>query len=82
VAIAVNGEGYREILGICEGAKEDKAGWSAFLSHLVFHLREPHEAVAWCEPRELYGRIRVDVGVFADIERAREACETDARSAA
>ena len=29
VAIAVNGEGYREILGICEGAKEDKAGWSA-----------------------------------------------------
>jgi putative transposase len=24
VAIAVNGEGYREILGICEGAKEDK----------------------------------------------------------
>ena len=26
VAIAVNGEGYREILGICEGAKEDKAG--------------------------------------------------------
>jgi len=34
VAIAVNNEGYREILGICEGAKEDKAGWSAFLKHL------------------------------------------------
>jgi putative transposase len=34
VAIGVNGEGYREILGICEGAKEDKAGWSAFLKHL------------------------------------------------
>src|ERR1700739_3059065 len=34
VAIAVNGEGYREILGICGGAKEDKAGWSAFLKHL------------------------------------------------
>ena len=30
----MNGEGYREILGICEGAKEDKAGWSAFLKHL------------------------------------------------
>ena len=29
VAIAVNSEGFREILGICEGAKEDKAGWSA-----------------------------------------------------
>jgi putative transposase len=34
VAIAVNSDGYREILGICEGAKEDKAGWSAFLKHL------------------------------------------------
>jgi putative transposase len=29
VAIGVNSEGYREILGICEGAKEDKSGWSA-----------------------------------------------------
>ena len=34
VAIGVNHNGYREILGICEGAKEDKAGWSAFLRHL------------------------------------------------
>src|SRR5262249_13263730 len=34
VAIGVNEDGYREILGICEGAKEDKAGWSAFLKHL------------------------------------------------
>ena len=34
VAISVNDEGYREILGIVEGAKEDKAGWSGFLSHL------------------------------------------------
>ena len=34
VAISVNAEGYREILGIVEGAKEDKAGWSAFLKHL------------------------------------------------
>jgi transposase-like protein len=34
VAIGVSAEGLREILGICEGAKEDKAGWSAFLAHL------------------------------------------------
>src|SRR5262245_30316114 len=34
VAIGVNSAGFREILGICEGAKEDKAGWSAFLTHL------------------------------------------------
>ena len=35
VASAVNPEGFREILGICEGAKEDKSGWSAFLQYLV-----------------------------------------------
>ena len=34
VAMAVNTEGYREILGIVEGAKEDRAGWPAFLKHL------------------------------------------------
>jgi transposase-like protein len=34
VAMAVNAEGYREILGIVEGAKEDRAGWSSFLKHL------------------------------------------------
>src|SRR6187402_2784295 len=34
VAIGVNDNGYREILGICEGAKGDKAGWSSFLKHL------------------------------------------------
>lgn len=34
VAIAVNREGYREIIGVAEGAKEDKAGWSSFLTHL------------------------------------------------
>ena len=34
VAIGVSAEGFREILGIREGAKEDKAGWSGFLAHL------------------------------------------------
>jgi len=34
VAIGVNDQGYRKILGVCLGAKEDKAGWSAFLRHL------------------------------------------------
>jgi len=34
VAIAVNDEGYREILGIAEGTREDKAGWTGFLRHL------------------------------------------------
>lgn len=34
VAVGVNREGMREVLGVAEGAKEDKEGWSAFLRHL------------------------------------------------
>ncbi len=34
VAIGVSREGYREILGVSEGAKEDKAGWLGFLRDL------------------------------------------------
>lgn len=34
VAIGVTEDGYRQILGILEGAKEDKSGWSNFLRHL------------------------------------------------
>jgi hypothetical protein len=34
VAIGVSREGFRDILGVAEGAKEDKAGWLGFLRHL------------------------------------------------
>jgi transposase-like protein len=34
VAIGVGRDGYREVLGVVEGAKEDKASWSNFLRHL------------------------------------------------
>jgi transposase-like protein len=34
VAIAVASDGYREVLGVCEGTKEDKEGWRNFLRHL------------------------------------------------
>ena len=34
VAIGVDKDGYRKILGVQEGQKEDKAGWSGFLAHL------------------------------------------------
>ncbi len=34
VAVGVDSQGYRRILGVQEGHKEDKAGWSGFLSHL------------------------------------------------
>lgn len=33
-AIGVGTDGYRKVLGIAEGAKEDQSGWSAFLKHL------------------------------------------------
>jgi putative transposase len=34
VAIGVAKDGFRDVLGICEGEKEDKEGWSNFLRHL------------------------------------------------
>lgn len=34
VAIGVNSKGYREILGVSEGAKEDEESWTEFLRHL------------------------------------------------
>ena len=35
VAIGVNQDGYREVLGVAEGTKEDKASWQNFLRHLA-----------------------------------------------
>src|SRR5260370_675818 len=66
VAISVNAEGYRQILGIVEGAKEDKAGWSAFLAHLEARCRRIRtnnqlERIM----REIRRRTRV-VGAFPD----------------
>lgn len=34
VAIGVNQDGFREILGVAEGAKEDRASWLDFLRHM------------------------------------------------
>ncbi len=34
VAVGVNEEGYREVLGVMEGHKEDKESWVGFLRHL------------------------------------------------
>jgi transposase-like protein len=34
VAIGVGADGYRRILGVAEGHKEDKSGWGGFLRHL------------------------------------------------
>jgi hypothetical protein len=34
VAMGVNEEGFREVLAVAEGSKEDKASWTSFLRHL------------------------------------------------
>lgn len=34
IAIGVNAEGFREVLGVAEGTKEDAESWRAFLRHL------------------------------------------------
>jgi len=34
VAVGVGKDGFRDILGVAEGCKEDKAGWGGFLAHL------------------------------------------------
>jgi len=34
VAVAVDWTGHRKVIGIIEGGREDKAGWSSFMKHL------------------------------------------------
>ncbi len=34
VAVGVDQDGYRQVLGVCEGIKEDAASWRQFLRHL------------------------------------------------
>jgi hypothetical protein len=60
VASAVNSEGYREILGICEGSKEDRLiGVSAFFS----------TALGWLDWRR-FGHLITEDAVH--IEKARD----------
>lgn len=47
VAISVDQDGYRKILGAQEGHKEDKSGWSGFLEHLEGRdLRAPRLVIS------------------------------------
>jgi putative transposase len=43
VAVGVSARGYRKILGVAEGLKEDKAGWLGFLRHLKERGLKCHE---------------------------------------
>jgi len=46
LSAVLDAEGYREIPGIFEGAKEDKSGWSAFSRHLVDRGLKGFELIA------------------------------------
>jgi putative transposase len=71
VAVGVDAEGYRQMLGVAEGAKEDQAGWLSFLRHLKERGLEGVrliisdkclglvESVAECFPEALWQRCTV-----------------------
>ena len=46
VAIAVNEDGYREVLGAAEGMKEDKESWKEFFLAVQPRI-EGHQAHCW-----------------------------------
>ena len=45
IAMAVNEDGYREVIGAAEGMKEDKASWLEFLKSLKQRGLERHPAI-------------------------------------
>ena len=67
VAIAVNEDGYREVLGAAEGMKEDKASWVNFFQWLRGRGLEGVKLIVVIERlnREIRRRTRV-VGAFPD----------------
>lgn len=85
VAIGVNESGYREVLGVAEGQKEDHAGWLGFLRHLKARgLQEVQlvvsdkclgllEALGECFPEALWQRCVVHFyrNVLAVVPRGR-----------
>ena len=78
-------EGFREVLGICEGTKEDKSDWSTFLRHLVDRgltgveliisdaCRGLIESVAECLPEARWQRCTVHFyrNVFSHVPKAK-----------
>ncbi len=57
VAIGIGTDGYRQILGVAEGEKEDLEGWRGFLRHLkdrglaVYGSSFPTPVAVWSRPR-------------------------------
>jgi hypothetical protein len=53
--------------------------WVETSSARYFMHRETFEVLAWCEPRELGGRRRIEIGAFGSLAQAQAACEADAQ---
>jgi len=68
VAMGVNSAGYREIIGVAEGEKEDKEGWLGFLRH----LRERGlKGVRLIVSDKCLGRVESAVEVYPDADWQR-----------
>jgi len=48
--VGVNEDGYREILGIAEGSREDKEAWSSFLPYLKGRPGDLQDSMASLAP--------------------------------
>jgi len=76
VAIAVNEDGYREVLGAAEGMKEDKASWISFFQWLKSRGDKclgMLEAVGEVFPEAKYQRCTVHFyrNVFSVVPRSK-----------
>ena len=47
VAVGVDDTGHREVIGVAEGMKEDKASWEQFIRNLIGHN---HQSISECCP--------------------------------
>ena len=61
VAIAVNEDGFREVLGAAEGMKEDKASWVSFFQWLLGSAQNLTKTVLIHGDRHQNSYIFVDV---------------------
>ncbi len=68
VAKGVDPDGYREVLGVMEGAKEDKTSWVNFMRHLKEHFyRDVWTAVPTSKVREVAAMLKA---IHAQEDRA------------
>lgn len=67
VAGGVNDEGYRELLGMAEGSREDKESWTSFLRYLKDRGLKSVKLVVW---DKCFGRYEIIGGSLPGSEAA------------